>query len=175
MPDIRAKENMWKSVLKNLLWFALVGAVAFCFTKFVIINAFIPSESMENTLQVGDFVMGNRLARNYERGDILIFKFNDEEYFIKRLIGLPGDDIEIKDHAVYVNGEKLDEPYLKEQMETPEEMSFHVPEGSYFMMGDNRNESYDSRYWDDPYIKKDQIVARAVFRFWPIKNAEFVK
>ena len=159
-----------KSVLKNIMLFVLVGIIAFCFTKFVIINAYIPSESMENTLCVGDFVLGNRLSKKYDRKDIVIFKYNEKEYFIKRIIGLPGDDITIKDNAVFINGEKLDEPYLKEKMETSEVMEFHVPDDSYFMLGDNRNNSFDARYWDNPFIKKDKIIAKAVFRFWPIKD-----
>ncbi len=113
-------------------------------------------------------------------------------YYVKRVIGVPGDVIEIKAEgsvsaseiteapigyveddtklvtaAVYVNGEKLDEPYLKEAMLYTDDMSFEVPEGHYFMLGDNRNNSGDARYWNDPYIAEDKMIAKVYFRYWP--------
>ena len=113
-------------------------------------------------------------------------------YYLKRTIGVPGDVIEIKADgavgtdelqalpgvsgsdgaelvtaAVYVNGEKLDEPYLKEPMLYTGDMRFEVPEGCYFFLGDNRNSSLDARYWDNSYISKDKVVAKVLFRYYP--------
>ncbi len=113
-------------------------------------------------------------------------------YYLKRTIGVPGDVIEIKAEgavgadelqslpgvssandaelvtaAVYVNGEKLNEPYLKEPMLYTGDMKFEVPEGCYFFLGDNRNSSLDARYWDNSYISKDKVVAKVLFRYYP--------
>ena len=122
----------------------------------------------------------------------------DTLYYVKRVIGMPGDKIEIRkaDESeyvkaseiteapvgsfeditpdtllvtaeVYVNGEKLEEPYLNEPMLYTGDMDFEVPEGCYFMMGDNRNNSEDARFWRDPYIPKDRMIAKVYFRYWP--------
>lgn len=94
---------------------------------------------------------------------------NSRVYYVKRVIGLPGDVIDIRDGHVYLNGsgEPYEEPYLAEEMETPYPLHFEVPEGCYFMMGDNRNYSLDARFWDNPYIAKDKMIARVLFRYFP--------
>lgn len=112
-------------------------------------------------------------------------------YYVKRVIGIPGDHIEIRQDstvrqadlktviegtyselplitaAVYVNGEKLDEPYLYEPMLYTGDLSFDVPEGCYFMLGDNRNNSLDARFWDEPYISSEKMIAKVFFRYFP--------
>lgn len=90
-------------------------------------------------------------------------------YYVKRVIGLPGDTIDIVDDNVYLNGSDtpLDEPYLAEKMKPGESFHFEVPEGCYFMMGDNRNYSMDARYWQNPYISKDKMVAKVLFEYFP--------
>ena len=150
-----------------------VAAMIFLYTK-ILINAYIPSDSMENTLMTGDRLIGNRIAyqfgNNPERYDIIMFYAPDEpdEVYIKRVIGLPGETVLIKDGKVYINGSHtaLDDSFIREEMEEEPEMEFHVPEDSYFMLGDNRNESLDSRYWDNPYEARSSIVAKAWFRYW---------
>lgn len=135
-----------------------------------------------------------------ERGDITIFKFgricsacgahvegtNTELcpdcgaslahastlHYVKRLIGMPGDHIEITGDPmngckVIVNGEELNEPYLKEVMNYTGDFTYDVPDGEYFFLGDNRNNSGDSRYWEYPYIKRKNIEAKAVLRYYP--------
>ena len=128
----------------------------------------------------GDRVLGNRLAYikdDPERYDIVIFKYPDDpsKIFIKRVIGLPGETVTVKDGKVYIDG--------KEQTQAvsfcPEEMAgsfgpYEVPEDSYFVMGDNRNNSLDSRYWDNTYVKKEAILAKAGFRYWPLNKVGFV-
>ena len=82
----------------------------------------------------------------------------------------------IKDGKVYINGSHtaLDDYFIREEMEEEPEMEFHVPEDSYFVMGDNRNNSLDSRYWDNTYVKKEAILAKAGFRYWPLNKVGFV-
>lgn len=152
---------------------ATMAAVTLLYST-VLVNAYIPSESMERTLMVGDRIIGNRLAykfgHNPERYDIVIFYAPDEpdEPYIKRIIGLPGEKVTIRDCKVYINdsSEPLDDSFLPEDMEEDEEMEFNVPENCYFMMGDNRNYSNDSRYWDNPYVSRDSIIAKASFKYW---------
>ena len=124
-------------------------------------------------MSVGDRVIGNRLAYTFgdpQRGDIAIFKFPDDEsqLFIKRVIGLPGDKIQIINGLVYVNdsAEPLEEDYLPEEP-TGDFGPFYVPEDSYFMLGDNRNYSKDSRLWENTYVKRDKVLAKAVLRYFP--------
>lgn len=90
-------------------------------------------------------------------------------YYVKRVIGMPGDVIDIVDNKVYLNNSDtpLDEPYLPEEMNTNETFHFEVPEGCYFMMGDNRNQSLDARYWQDHYIAKDKMIAKVLFEYFP--------
>ncbi len=94
---------------------------------------------------------------------------NTTIYYVKRIIGIPGDTIDIKDGHVYLNGSEtpLNEPYLAEAMETPEQLHYEVPEGRYFMMGDNRNFSADARFWKNSYISRDKIIAKVLFRYFP--------
>lgn len=121
-------------------------------------------------------VIGSRLAYltdDPERGDVVIFHYPDDPsgktYFVKRVIGLPGETVDIIDGKVYINGSDtpLDEPYLAEPMEPEEPMHFEVPEGSYFMLGDNRNNSKDSRFWQNTYVERDKILGKAVLKYFP--------
>ena len=98
----------------------------------------------------------------------VVFKFPDDEshVFVKRIIGIPGDIVEIKNDTVYVNGEQLEEPYLKEPMSLGQNMVFEVPADSYFVMGDNRNISNDARYWNNTYVKKEQIIGKAMVKYY---------
>lgn len=90
-------------------------------------------------------------------------------YYVKRVIGLPGDVIDIIDDKVYLNGSDtpLDEPYLAEEMNQNETFHFEVPENCYFMMGDNRNYSLDARYWNNHYISRDKMVAKVLVEYFP--------
>lgn len=145
--------------------------LAYLVNHFLIVNAVVPSSSMETTIMTGDRVIGFRLAYNFsdpKRGDIMIFKFPDDEskLYIKRLIGLPGETVEIYDGNVYIDGEELDEPYLT--VRTLGSFGpYTVPEGHYFMLGDNRNNSADSRFWENTYLSREKIVGKAIFKYWP--------
>ena len=182
--DIQADTEEKTSVGKELFQWVLViiGAVilAFLIDTFVIVNAQIPSGSMENTIMTGDRVFGNRLAYKFsdpKRFDIIIFKYPDDEsqLFIKRIIGLPGETVEIHDGNIYINGS--DTPLEDVDIKEPMEGSFGpytVPEGCYFVMGDNRNNSRDSRYWENTFVSEDEILGKAVLLYWPLNEIKLL-
>lgn len=173
-PEHPAKNN---AVVKEILsWVETIGFAlifAFLITQFVIVNAVIPSSSMENTIMTGDRLIANRLAYVFsepKRFDIVVFKYPDDEkvLFVKRIIGMPGDKVDIVDGKVYLNDSKepVDDSFIKEPM-VGSYGSYVVPEGSYFMLGDNRNCSKDSRFWNNTYVEKEKIAGKAVLRYFP--------
>ena len=165
------KKKVKSEIVEWIVTIAAAVLVALFINNFIIVNATVPSSSMEKTIMTDDRVIGLRLAyknNDPERGDIIIFKFPDDEkiLYIKRVIGMPGDTVEIHDGGVYIDGKILDEPYL--ETETQGEFGpYTVPEGHYFMLGDNRNNSADSRYWTNTYLEREKIVGKAVLRYWP--------
>lgn len=172
----KSKFNLKEEIISWIQILVTAALIAFVLNRFIIANSRVPSASMENTIMTHDRVIGSRLSYYFEdpeRGDIVIFYFPDDvtekTYYVKRIIGLPGDVIDIRDGHVFLNGsdEPLEEPYLKDDMETPEELHFEVPENCYFMMGDNRNFSSDARFWDNTYVKREKIVAKVLFRYFP--------
>ena len=141
--------------------------------RFVFILVTVPTGSMEDTIVPGDRLYVNELFNtdDAKRGDILVFKSDelDNKRLVKRLIGLPGETVEIKrDGSIYIDGEKIEEPYSAESQ--GEEKIFIIPENAYFFLGDNRPISYDARYWNDPYIGKDKVIGKVIFRFFPLKR-----
>lgn len=175
------KTNAKKEVFEWIFSIAIGVIIAVLINRFVLINARVPSASMENNIMTGDRLFGYRLAyvnEEVERGDIVIFKFPDDEsqLFIKRVIGLPNETVTIIDGKVYIddNKEPLYEPYLAQEM-VGTFGSYEVPENCYFMLGDNRNYSRDSRFWENTYVSKDKILGKALFRYFPkistIENA----
>lgn len=167
--------NTSKKILKEVLTWVLTIALAVMAAKlinsYVIIKAEVPTGSMEHTIEVNDCIMGLQHAYLFskpKRGDIIIFPYpdNPEVTYVKRIIGLPGETVEIKDGFVYIDGIPIVEPYLKEEMQG-EYGPYIVPEGCYFMLGDNRNSSLDSRKWNNPYLKEEDIMAKVLFRYSP--------
>nr|WP_294490991.1 signal peptidase I [uncultured Mediterraneibacter sp.] len=176
----QSSENKKNSFTKELIqWVIAIAAGilgALFISQVLIVNAEIPSGSMENTIMTGDRILGNRLAylaSDPERFDIIIFRYPDDEsqLFIKRVIGLPGETVEIHDGNIYINGseEPLDDVETKEPM-TGSFGPYTVPENCYFVMGDNRNNSKDSRYWEHTFVTKDEILGKAFFKYWPINE-----
>lgn len=164
------------AVWDYLKTFLIIFCVVFALNKLVYINAVIPSESMQNTIMKGDRIIGNRLAYikdDPKRYDIIIFKYPDDpsKIFIKRVIGLPGETVTVKDGKVYIDNSEqpLPDNYCAEKM-TGDFGPYKVPKNSYFVMGDNRNNSLDSRYWENTYVTKDAILAKAAFRYWPLNK-----
>lgn len=144
--------------------------------KFLIYTVWITSGSMIPTLEVKDRLVATRVhnPENLKRGNIVIFDSDElKEILIKRLIGLPGDHIEIKNGIVSVNGEQLAEDYVKNNEDY--NRMFDVPEGEYFFLGDNRANSDDSRYWKNPYIKGEKIQGKAKVKIYPISDFKVYK
>lgn len=176
------KKETEKSTGREIISWVVVLALAFLLgngiNNYVLMKAVIPSGSMENTLQVDDKVFGLRLAYLFsepERGDVVMFDYPDDEslLYVKRIIGMPGETIEIIDGKVYIwedsTGESktlLEEPYLKEEP-TGSYGPYTVPEGCYFMLGDNRNNSFDSRRWENKFVEKEKIQCKAWLRYKP--------
>ncbi len=152
--------------------------IVFLLNKFVFINVSLPpSGSMIPTLNDNDRLIATRVwdKDKIKRGDILVFKSEElgGKLLIKRVIGLPGDHIEIDNGIVSINGKELNEEYVKN-----DELYngiFDVPDNSIFFLGDNRAGSYDSRYWENPYIDKSEIEGKAQIRYYPISDFKIIK
>ncbi|NCC24115.1 MAG: signal peptidase I [Deltaproteobacteria bacterium] len=180
-------EPRWQTVLKDYAEALIIALVlAFIIRSFVVQAFKIPSGSMLQTLQIGDHLLVNKFLyglkipfthimvaefKDPSFQDVVVFEFPEDpsKDFIKRIIGLPGDVIEIRDKAVIRNGELLDEPYIQHVdsriMPRRDEMPpLTVPEGKYFVMGDNRDESYDSRFWG--FVDRNTIEGKALIIYW---------
>ncbi|ABR36893.1 signal peptidase I [Clostridium beijerinckii] len=172
------KKEKKKSILNEwIIVIAVVLCIALLLWNFVGYGVWITSGSMIPTLEVKDRLIVTRVhnPKNLKEGDIVLFK-NDEfkgEILIKRLIGLPGDTIEIKNGVVYRNGQELKEDYVKNN--EIYNGSFKVPDNKYFFLGDNRANSDDSRYWKDPYVDESYIEGKAQVKYYPIKDFEILK
>ena len=165
--------NVKQEITEWIIVVVLAVVISVLMNQFILINAHVPSSSMENNIMAGDRIFGYRLAYRKDepkRGDVVIFKYPDDEsqLFIKRVIGLPSETVTVIDGQVYINDSEtpLDEPYLAQEM-IGTFGPFEVPEGSYFMMGDNRNYSADARFWSNTYVYKDKILGKALFRYYP--------
>jgi signal peptidase I len=129
-------------------------------------RAVIPSSSMSPTIEVGDQLLVEKIEyTDINRGDLIVFE-KDGELLIKRLIGLPGDTVLLQDGKVYVNGCLLNEEYVVNN-DCDYSGQYFVSDNSYFLLGDNRADSKDSRYWDYPFINNKAIVGKAVMRIYP--------
>ena len=152
----------------------IVAAIAVLIATLVLPVLQIEGTSMEPTLANGDIVLLTKTT-NFDRGELCGFSWNNK-LLIKRVIGIPGDWIEIDtDGSVYLNGEKLDEPYAAQLSvgECDLEFPYQVPQEQYFVLGDMRESSIDSRNTLIGCVKKDQIVGKVFFRIWPFKTIRF--
>lgn len=177
-PGEKEPFNLREEIISWIQVLLTAAVIAFFINRFLIANSQVPTGSMETTIMPGDRVIGSRLSYQFgepERGDIAIFLYPDDEargvktYYVKRIIGMPGDTIDIINGQVYLNGSDtpLDEPYIREEMMLEAPMHYDVPEDSYFMMGDNRNYSNDSRRWVNTYVKRDKLIAKVLFQYFP--------
>lgn len=158
-----------KEILSWIMLFVIAIAISQFVTKVIILQVVVPTGSMEDTIMIDNRVVSLRLSYLFsdpERGDIVVFPFPDDEKldYIKRIIGLPGETIEGIDGLVYINGVPLEEPYVTEPIDS-DFGPYVVPADSYFMMGDNRNSSMDSRFWENKFLKQDKIKGKAIFKY----------
>ncbi|MEK6776086.1 MAG: signal peptidase I [bacterium] len=179
------KKSFWRENFEAIL----IAVVLALFIRTFVVQAFkIPSGSMLETLQIGDHILVNKFIygthipfthisffhiQKPQRGDIVVFKYpvDEQRDFIKRVVGTPGDTVEVRNKIVYVNGERLnDEDYVvhRDSIIIPGQRDnfgpVTVPENCYFMMGDNRDGSFDSRFWG--YVKQEQILGKALIIYW---------
>lgn len=170
------KHGMYLGEILESVAIAVILAVIIRF--FLFQPFYIPSGSMEPTLKPGDRIIVNKLIYRYsqpERGDIMVFKYprDPARDFIKRAVGLPEETVEIKDSKVYINDKKISQPFLEPGLQFGSFGPVEVPGGSYFMMGDNRNNSEDSRIWGT--LPGENIVGKAMFIYWPISRIGLIK
>lgn len=210
-PVSKEKTSVKKEIFSWIKTIVFALILAFLITRFIIVNAVVPSGSMENTVMTDDRLIANRLSYIFsdpERYDIVVFKYPDDEdtLFIKRIIGMPGETITIRDGQVYVEGqeEPLRSDFVNGEMDTSEfnpnvqyPMTIKIPqkgdklsdydhiadpeiydkdgdgkfdEDCYIMLGDNRNNSADSRLWQNRYLSKNKIEGKAVLRYFPFTS-----
>jgi signal peptidase I len=193
-------QSYQKSTVREYFESIVIAVILALFVRTWVVQAFkIPTGSMENNLLIGDHLLVNKFVfgptatgiektilpvRDIRRGDIVVFKYPDEPErdFIKRVIGLPGDVVELKAKKVYVNGQGLDEPYV--HFLTPAAVGSEVtsadvrenygpvtvPPDQYFVMGDNRDNSQDSRYWG--YLPRHYVKGKALMIYWSYEGAD---
>jgi signal peptidase I len=207
----------WSERISTSDWPATVQSIAgtvviAVFVVTFIMQAFtIPSESMERTLLIGDYLLVDKFCygasswnlllpyRKVQRGDIVVFHYpvHPQQHFVKRVVGVPGDRVRLINKHVYVNGVPLEEPYVQyvsathdpyrddfprtdipsigvtarwwaEMPRLVEDKQLIIPEGSYFVLGDNRDDSQDSRYWG--FVPRENIIGRPLIIYWSVRN-----
>lgn len=166
-----------RKLLNEIFSYSKIILLSLILTFFIntklIANAQVPTTSMETTIMADSRIIINRLAyisTNPKRGDIISFQCPDEAPgsipFLKRIIALPGETIEGRNGKIYIDNLELEERYVKVSM-TEDFGPYTIPDNCYFMMGDNRNNSWDSRYWNNKFVKRDTILGKAEFEYYP--------
>lgn len=166
--NARKSKGVLRETIETL---GLSVLLAFGIRTFVAEARYIPSGSMLPTLEINDRLIIEKLSYDFgtpQRGNIVVFyppdQLGTKDAYIKRLMGLPGDVIEVKTGQLYINGEPQTEPYIAARPDY-QYGPVTVPPDAYLVLGDNRNESFDSHYWG--FVPQDHLIGRAVFRFWP--------
>ena len=176
------KTGIVREILGFLIYVAIVIGITFLIITFVGQRTYVSGSSMENTLSHGDNLIVDKITYRFsepKRYDIIVFPFRYEEnvYYIKRIIGLPGETIQIQDGEIYIDGEILYESYGREVMKSAGLAAEPITLGDdeYFVLGDNRNDSTDSRDPNVSLIHKDEIIGRAWLRIWPLDGVGVLK
>lgn len=178
----KAEKNTAKEILSMVAYIAFVLLLTFLVVRYVGQRTQVEGHSMETTLYNKDQLIVDKISyrfRDPERFDIIVFPFQYKEntYYIKRIIGLPGETVQILDGDIYINGEVLEEDYGKETMVVSGRAvnAIQLGDDEYFVLGDNRNHSEDSRYEEVGNIKRSDIIGRAFIRIWPFSRFGLLK
>ena len=171
------REELRREIISTVIYLAVVFVFIFLFLHFVGQRTVVSGSSMESTLSNGDNLIIDKLSYRFhdpERFDVVVFPFQGSKvYYIKRIIGLPGETVRIDDNGViYINGEVLHESYGREVILNPGRARTEITlgEDEYFVMGDNRNNSEDSRFEDVGNISRDDLIGRAWVRIYPFNE-----
>lgn len=172
-----------KEALEMSLYILVALIVSLLVVNFVGQRTVVSGDSMNDTLYDGDNLIVDKITyrfREPERFDVVVFPFhgNKKDHYIKRIIGLPGENVRIdKDGVIYINGEKLEESFGKEVITNPGRAESEIVLGTdeYFVLGDNRNNSSDSRDFMVGNIKRDELIGRAWFKIYPFNEMHFIK
>lgn len=158
-------------VLREIIETILLAAIIWLAVNFATARYVVDGQSMEPNLHTGQFLIVSRLAYRFgdpQRGDIIVFDFpgNPSDDYVKRIIGLPGEKVTIENGHIFINGQRLDEPYLPpDDITLPSQGQWTVPDGQYFVLGDNRAHSSDSRSWG--MLEMNKIIGKAWVSYWP--------
>jgi signal peptidase I len=179
-----ASSQIWQNVRENIFLVVIALILAFLIRTYIAEPRYIPSDSMVPTLHQGDRLVVEKISYHFHPphfGDIVVFNpppelqlrgYPKDQAFIKRIIGQPGDSIKVANNKVYINGTPLKETYLKDNyiQQDPRQLfnQTEVPPNQFFVMGDNRNDSNDSRYWG--FLPSKNVIGHAVFRFFPFNR-----
>ncbi len=176
------ENSIWRELGGWLLYLLVIIGLSFLIITFVGQRSRVDGSSMETTLSDGDNLIVDKISyrfRDPKRYEIIVFPYQYKEntYYIKRIIGLPGETVQVKDGYVYINGEQLDEHYGNELMVDPGTAAEPITLGQdeYFVLGDNRNHSSDSREETVGVINRDNLVGRAWIRIWPFSKFGVIK
>ena len=171
-PGTQIKTRLWKVVFSFVRILAIATVLALFIVFFVIDNAAVASGSMEDTIMTGERVICNRLAFVFsdpQRFDVVLFELPGRPLaYVKRIIGLPGERVEIIGGQVFINSGDvpLDDSFTREPARG-DFGPFYVPDGHFFVLGDNRNSSSDSKSWEEPFVPRDAFMGRAIFTYYP--------
>lgn len=178
----KAAKSTAREILGMLVYIAFVLLLTFLVVRYVGQRTQVDGHSMEATLYDGDQLIVDKISYRFkdpQRFDIIVFPFQYKEntYYIKRIIGLPGETVQILDGDIYINGEILEEDYGKETMVMSGRAVNEIQLGDdeYFVLGDNRNHSEDSRFEEVGNIKRSDIIGRAFIRIWPFSRFGLLK
>ncbi len=179
---MKKEKSTGREILSWVLYLVVIFGLTYLIVTYVGQRTSVSGSSMETTLSDGDNLIVDKISYRFrapKRYEIIVFPFKQAEntYYIKRIIGLPGETVQVKDGYVYINGKKLDEHYGNEVMEKAgiAEEPILLGDDEYFVLGDNRNHSSDSRDPSVGVLKREDLIGRAWIRIWPLNNFGVIK